>query len=165
MKFRLLILPICVIVLLMANCKKREVDNDKPSTSSIALKKNGIQWAETTAVGTFNTEDSIVSVLGTENTETFYIRFKKPVYNTRLDALDAFSLIAPFFGSAAISDAYRLDPTKPNRLQILAMDYINKRIVGDFHLHLKREEGYGGEEDETNIYQGRFDVILDEFSF
>jgi len=160
---RFLIFPVCLLAL-FSSCKKQEQDN-APLVSSIAVKKNGTQWPEITAVGTFNTSDSIISVVASKDTETFTIRFKKPVLNPRIETFEASSLFAPFSGSAALSDRYTLDSTKSNMLRILLIENIKKRIAGDFYLHLKRDEKYGGKEAETTIYQGRFDVQYEDLAF
>ncbi|SHG17544.1 hypothetical protein SAMN04488522_104741 [Pedobacter caeni] len=153
---------ICVLALLFTNCKKRDSDND--SSSLMNVRKNGVQWSESKATGTFNTRDSVISIVGVEDKETFTIRFKKPVSGSRIEKFEAASILAPARGSAVISDRYQLDTTKSNKLQILVIENTKKRILGDFYLHLKRKEEAGGKAAETYIYQGRFDVYYEEIS-
>lgn len=159
---RFFILPMCLLVLLFSNCKVQ--NSDKSAVSSVKVKKNGIQWAETAAAASFNTKDSMISIVGTEGNETFTIRFKKPDLNKKIEKFDAYSIFSPARLSAAISDMYQLDSTKSNKLQIRIIENLNKRIVGDFYLELKRKKEYGGGSGETSVYQGRFDVHYEEIS-
>ena len=153
---------ICVLALLFTNCKKRDSDNG--SSSLINVRKNGVQWSESKATGTFNTRDSIISIVGVEDKETFTIRFKKPLSSSRIEKFGAGSILAPAHGSVVISDRYQLDTTKSNKLQILVIENTKKRILDDFYLHLKRNEEGTGKAAETYIYQGRFDVRYEEIS-
>lgn len=154
-----------LIVFLLANCKKQNMDNSS-TDSSINVKKNGLQWSQTSAMGTFNTKDSIISIMGAEDNETFTIRFKKPksASEIKIEGLDTYVQIAPFSGSAAVLDFYRLDTTKSNKIKILIIDNLNKRIAGDFYFYLKRDENYGGEQEKINVYEGRFDIQYEELS-
>lgn len=156
-------LPMCVLVLLFTNCKTMNSDNGS-SVSSIKVKKNGVQWSETAATASFNTKDSIVSIMGVEGNETFTLRFKKPASNLKIEKFETYTTLSPTRLSAAISDRYELDVTQSNKLQIRIVDNSKKRLTGDFYLHLKRDKAYGNGSGETFIYQGRFDVLYEEIS-
>ncbi|WP_316817572.1 hypothetical protein [Pedobacter nyackensis] len=158
-----LVLPLCILVLLFSNCKTRNSDSGS-SASSIKVKKNEVQWSETAAAASFNTKDSIISILGNEANETFTIRFKRPALKEKIEKLEAYSTLSPTRLSASISDKYQLDSTKTNKFEIRLIDNLKKRITGDFYLHLKRSKEYGGGVGETYIYQGRFDVLYEEIS-
>lgn len=160
---KILMLPLCLLVLLLTNCKTRNSDH-KPYVSSIKVEKNGRRWTETAAAGSFNTRDSIISVIGNEGNETFTIRFKKPASNSKVEKLEVYSILSTSRFSAAIADRYQLDSTKINKLQIRIIENLEKRIVGDFYLHLQRSKEYGTGVGETYIYKGRFDVKCEEIS-
>lgn len=160
MKF--LVIVFCLFALSFTGCKKNEPDTET-KVSLIKVDKNGTQWSETSAVGTFNTKDNMVSIMGLEGLETFTIRFEKPVLNGKIEFFDAVSLFSPARGAASVSDAYHLDTTKSNTLRIYVTDNIKKRIAGEFYLYLQRDERFGT--GNTNIYQGKFDIQFDEVSF
>lgn len=160
MKLKLSLLSICFAALLLITCKKKNAENES-RISTIKLEKNGVAWSDTLAVGTHNTGDGMISILGSDGLETFTIQFKKPGASTTIDQFTAGSLIAPFKASAAIADRYQLDTSKPNKVQILGIDHAKKRIVGDFYLYLKRSPEFGEGE---GIYKGRFDVIYQDFT-
>lgn len=159
---RVLMIALGFLAVFSTGCKKQDSDKQSQS-SSIKVDKNGDLWAETRAVGTFNTKDSMVSIMGQEGLETFTIRFKKPVLNGNLTSFDATSLFVPSIGAASVSDFFDMDGTKDNRLRIYVTDNLKKRIAGEFYMYLKRDEKYGT--GDTNVYKGKFDIQLEEVSF
>lgn len=158
---RLFSIVLVFLLFSSTGCKKENRKN-QTSNSSINVQSDGIYWTETRGVGTFNTADSIVSILGQDGLETFSIRFKKPILNGVLNAYNASALFSPFRGSAAIADHYHLDETKDNRFRIYVMDNLKKRIAGEFDLYLLRDERYGVP--VVRHYKGKFDIILEDIS-
>lgn len=159
---RLLLLAFGFLAVFSTACKK-EAPNKQTLRSSIKIEKNGSLWSESQGVGTFNTKDSIVSIIGQEGLETFTIRFKKPLVNGNLPVLDAMLLAVPAIGAASVSDFYGVDDSKDNKVRIYVTDNLKNRIAGEFYLQLKRDEKYGMA--NTHVYKGKFDVQLEEASF
>ncbi|WEK17545.1 MAG: hypothetical protein P0Y49_12140 [Candidatus Pedobacter colombiensis] len=157
-----ILLALCVC--LLTNCSKQTSPPAKP-VSKITVNKNDIAWESEGVYASYNVDEDIVHVMSGKDNESFEISFKKgniPITGIMKD-FSSGVLITPFKASAAISDSYSLDTTKPNKLKILIIDNPEKRIAGDFLLYLKRNEQHTAKE-EINVFQGRFDVRYEPFS-
>lgn len=161
MKYYILI---ALSAFLLTNCSKQASPPTKPE-SKITVKKNDTAWESEGVYASYNVDDDIVHVMSGKDNESFIISFKKgsiPVNGIMKDFSSGVT-IAPFKTSATISDSYTLDTTKANKLKILIIDNPEKRIAGDFLLHLKRNKQNTGAE-EINVFQGRFDIRYEPFS-
>jgi hypothetical protein len=151
--------------LLLTNCSKKLTPVPEKPESKITVKKNSINWQNDGIYASYNSDEDIIYVVTEKDNERFAISFKKgaiPVDGIMKD-FSADVLASPFKGSAAISDSYQLDTSKPNKLKILIIENPEKRIVADFTLHLKRNEKYSTTE-EINVFQGRFDIRYEPFT-
>ncbi|MBZ4191323.1 hypothetical protein [Niabella beijingensis] len=149
-------------IFLLTSCSKPATLPEKPK-STITVKKNDMAWVSEGVAANYNVDEDRVHVMSGRDNETFMISFKKggiPIDGFIRD-FSASVFIAPFKGSAAISESYRLDSTKPNKLKLLLFENPEKRIACDFVLYFKKE---GPASEETNVFQGRFDVRYDIFS-
>lgn len=160
--FTLLIL--CVF--LLSNCSKKSpsIPQEKP-LSKINVKKNDTTWVSEGIYSSYNVDEDLVHVLSGRDKESFEISFKKGSipFDGIMKDFSARVVVSPFKGSAAIADSYTLDTTKPNKLKILIIENPEKRIAADFVLHLKKD-GQPRDPEESNVFQGRFDVRYEPFS-
>lgn len=147
------------MTLFIHGCKTRA---NPPSASHSFLKvsKNGMYWEEKSAVATYNIQDSIVSIIGVQDTETFTIRFKYARSNQviTVEFLDAYALTSPFVGSAAIAVAFHLDASQPNKIHLRRSHLSRTRLVGNYDLYLKRASSFQEKGNKTARFQGSFDV-------
>lgn len=150
---------------LLISCYKKASIPSVNTASKISVTKDNTVWESDGVYSSYNIDKDIIYVVSGKDNESFTISFKKgsiPTDGVMKNFL-AGVLVAPFKGSAAIADIYYLDTTKPNKLKIIAIENAKRRIAGDFLLYLKRDK-QDTMIDETNIFQGRFDVHYDSFS-
>lgn len=155
-----------LIVFLLSNCsKKTSTPTPEKPSSKITVKKNDIPWVSEGVYSSYNVDEDLVYVMSGQENESFQISFKKGSipFDGIMKDFSAGITIAPFKGSATISDSYSLDTTKPNKLKILIIENREKRIAADFVLYLKRNGQDTGSE-KINVFQGRFDVRYEPFS-
>ncbi|MHC8948919.1 hypothetical protein [Sphingobacterium hungaricum] len=141
---------------------KKSNSESAPQQSKVIVVKNGVQWTETRATGTLNTNNHMVAISITQDTETFTFIFPKPIDTDVQKKFEAYSLIVPAIGMASISDSYHLDTSKSNSLTILAFDYITNRLVGKFQLNLKQDDSYVDGTAKSSVFEGEFDMKFDE---
>lgn len=158
-------IPLALSAILLTNCSKQVSPPPTKPESKITVNKNDTSWISEGVYASYNVDDDMIHVMSGKDNESFEISFKKgtiPITGIMKDFSSGVT-IAPFKASATISDSYFLDTTKANKLKILIIDNPEKRIAGDFLLHLKRKkEGTGPE--EINVFQGRFDVRYEPFT-
>jgi len=151
---------------LLSNCsKKSSVPTPEKPSSKISVKKNDVTWVSEGVYSRYNSDEDLVHVLSGKDNESFQISFKKGSipFDGIMKDFSAGVSIAPYKGSAVISDSYSLDTTKPNKLQILIIENPEKRIAADFVLYLKKN-GQSTSSEQINVFQGRFDVRYEPFS-
>lgn len=153
-------------IFLLSGCSKKSSPPvpEQPS-SKISVKKNDMLWMSEGVYSSYNVDEDVVHVMSGKDNESLQISFKKGSipFDGSVKDFSAGVSIAPFKGSATISDRYALDITKANKLKILIIENPEKRIVADFVLYLKRTGQPAGPE-EVNVFKGRFDVRYEPFS-
>lgn len=158
---KILTFSLAIFVLCFSSCKKLTSENASQE-SKIFVAKDHVQWKETRAVSTLNTNNNIIAILVTQGTETFTLTFPKPITTTPQNDFNAYALIVPAIGMASISDSYYLDSSKSNSLHISALDYKTNRVAGKFSLNLKQDEKHVEGEAKSVLYNGEFDVKFNE---
>ena len=153
------------LFLLFGCSKKASAPIPEKPSSKITVKKNDTTWVSEGIYSSYNVDDDLIYVMSGKDNESFQISFKKGSipFDGVMKDFSADVTIAPFKGSATISDSYSLDKTKPNKLKILIIENPEKRVAADFILHLKRN-GQPANPEEINVFQGRFDVRYEPFS-
>ncbi len=107
-----------------------------------------------------------VMALG-DNNERFTISFfKKPQYTGESKQFNAGTMTPTCEYCASIAQRYSLDSLKPNSFQITGFDDIEKRILGKFAIHLKKDNLYQGAfVKDSSVYEGVFSVPYQTISF
>lgn len=160
------IFVLCAVLLVICSTACSKEKDELESQSTFKVKKNGRDWMTTTASSFYNKDDDTYHVVGVgDKEEHLHFTFKKlPQLTGKLEEFDSGVNIPSCPICASLSAMYSLDDVPTNKLEIIGLDMIKKRIIGRFKVQLKRERLHHDEDfdDELNVYEGQFDIRYED---
>lgn len=164
MKINVLLLGVLMTALLLS-CKKEDKDEILTDSSFHAI-KNGTVWITTSSWANYNIH-SREFVLGGIKTDSVYYQEEVLFFDFKADDISASNKITNFYsewysivGGDAISDAYVIDSTYNNLIEINTLDTVNKQISGTFTIRLIRDKQRSNSGEVMLYENGTFSLPL-----
>ena len=134
-----------LIAFILFSCKKDTKDKILSDSTFYAI-KNGTDWITTRSWANYN-KNSEKFVLAGIKEDSEYYQEELLFFDFKADDISASNKITNFYsewnyiiGGDAVSDAYMIDSTFNNLIEINALDTINKQISGTFKVRLVRDK-------------------------
>lgn len=166
---KLMLLAAAVLITTGISCSKKIHSHSREDTSStFSTKKNGTNWKVHAVSATYNVQDSMMHIMALgDNNERFTISFfKNPACKGKSRQFYAGTITPACEYCAGIAQQYSLDPLQQHSFRITGFDNANRRILGKFSVHLKKDSLYQGSfTQDAALYEGVFSVRYDSLAF